>query len=108
MIVQLPKKKPAPRRYTSAAEIEKDIARVHRKIKKLENKAQEELDSESLYRGVDVAECRKHEDAATELLGKIKRLKDTRLKRLGNTLSNFKTKPLGLEGIGEDVILNRV
>ena len=99
-----------PKRYTSEAMVLADIDKVHKQIDKLKKKAQQELDSEELYKGTDnLSELRKHREEADRLLGKIDRLKNTRLKRLGKTLAEFRTLALPVEGLDRsDVVLNRV
>jgi hypothetical protein len=88
------KKKRAPKKYLTEESILKDIDLAHRKIQKLEKFAQTNLDLEELLRGSNVSDARKHQEEADGLLGRIKRLRETRLVRLGKTLAMFRTKPL--------------
>jgi len=103
MTATLTPKKRAPKKYTTEASILKDIDKAHAKIKKLEAFAQTHLDMEELLRGSDVATptARKHQEEADMLLGKIKRLRETRLVRLGKTLAMFRTKPL----VGDETVV---
>ena len=94
-------KKRHPKKYLTEASIIKDIDKAHAKIKKLSMQAQTALDTEELLRGGNVSACRKAQEQADLLLGKIKRLKETRLVRLGKTLAMFKTKPL----VGDDTVV---
>jgi len=91
------------RHWGSAAEIEKAIDASLRKRDKLRAQAQCALDAESLFEGCDEVSYRKAGEEADKLLGKIKRLENTRLKKLQNLLAAFNTQPLseanGVEGL---------
>jgi hypothetical protein len=100
-------------KFKTEADVLKQIDAAHRKIKRLEMAAQTHLDLADLARGADLKESCEHDDEATLLLGKIDRLKNTRLKRLGSTLAALRTIPLGetagVAGLNEaQVVLENV
>lgn len=98
-------------KYQSESEILKKIDAAHRKLKKLSMAAQAHLDMEELTRGADLKECREHKEEADALLGKIKRLRETRLPKLQNLLAEFRTIPLGevgnVAGLNEQQVVLR-
>jgi len=83
--------------YQNREAIIKDIDRAHLKIVRLEAKAQEELEAETLYIGtVEVAQRRIHQEAADKFLKAIKYQRERRLKRLGEKLAEMDTLPLSV------------
>jgi len=96
-------------KFQSEAELLKAIDRAHRKIDKLLSLAQIEPDSEALARGCDTTACRLAREQADLLLGKIKRLRETRLVKLGNALAAIRTIPIGedngISGLNETQVV---
>lgn len=97
------------KKWNSEAEILKAIDSAHRKLERMRKAAQLQLDCEELYRGCDATESRNAKEMADQLLGKIKRLQETRLPKLGQLLSEFRTIPLGeingVEGLKENQVV---
>lgn len=87
------------KKYSSAAQIEKDIDSAHKKIAKAKAIAQEHLGAEALLLGAsDLTEIREHREAADKQFRKIKRLEAIRLPKLKAKLQEFNTIPLaGME-----------
>jgi len=95
--------------YTSREQILKDIDKAHRKIKRLEAKAELELAAERHCRSQESNRYVGHRDEANRLLGMISRLRNTRLRKLGATLAGFDTKPLQAPGLDvEQSVLQKV
>lgn len=87
--------KRTPKRYQTREQILRDINAAHRKIKRLEKKAESELALEKTFKDSGTfGPGTKHRDLANKFLGQIKRLKETRLVRLGKTLAMFDTEPM--------------
>lgn len=88
------------KKYRQRTEILKDIAAAERKHARLLSKAQAALDAEEFYKMTDnTVERTKHREEADKLLGKAKRLHETRMRKLGATLAAFDTKPLQVDGL---------
>jgi len=93
------------KRYTSVAQVDKDIDKAHMKIAKSKAIAQEHLDAESLLEGsTDVTELRQHREAADKQFRKIKRLESVRLKRLGEERSRLCTPVFAVPGIAPETL----
>jgi hypothetical protein len=91
------------KRYTSVAQVDKDIDSAHRKIAKAKLVAQEHLDAESLLEGTtDVTELRQHREAADKQFRKIKRLENVRLRKLGEERSRIYTPVFSVPGISPE------
>lgn len=88
------------KKYTSREMILRDIAAAERKHKRLLAAAQIELDAEKFYEGTEnIVDKKNHRDEADRLLGKAKRLKETRLRKLGLSFAAFDTQPLPVAGL---------
>lgn len=86
------------KKYTSSAQIEKDINSAYKKIAKAKVVAQEHIDAESLLIGTTALdELREHREAADKMFRKIKRLETVRLPKLKEKLQEFNT--LALPGV---------
>ena len=83
------------RRWKTEAEILKAIDAVYRKITRLSFQAQTHLDVELLLSGCDEVSSKRAAEEADVLLGKIKRLKETRLPKLQRLLAEMRTPTLG-------------
>jgi len=84
--------------YKTRDQILKDIDSANRKIAKAKVVAQEHLDAESFLIGTtDLTGLRQHREAADKQFRKIKRLKNVRLKKLGDKLAEMDTIPI--EGV---------
>lgn len=83
------------KKYHTEDDVLKDITKCERKIVRLGRKAQDELNLEEMEKGCDLRLDREHGELADRLLGKIKRLRETRIVRLGRTLAEMRTIPLG-------------
>lgn len=88
----------------------KDIEKAHKKILKFKREAQTCLDAEEMLAGSDnVNTLREVREQADDLLGKVRRLENTRLVKLGKTLAMFDTMPIPVEGLNQpDVILQKI
>jgi len=87
-------KRKRQKKYLTEADVLKDIDKAHHKIHRLEKAIQCHLDLEELEEE-DLMEARKHSDEADRLLGQVSRLRSTRLVRLGATLADMRTIPMG-------------
>lgn len=95
--------------YRSREQILKDIDAAHRKIKRLEIRAQTEINAEKECLRQENNQYVGHRHEADRLLGKISRLRNTRLKKLGATLAEFDTTPLQVEGLNvEQSVLQKL
>lgn len=94
-LIVLTKKPKRQKRWRTEAEILKAIDAVYRKIGRYSMFAQTQLDLESLAKDCDIVACKNHREKADQFLGKIKRLKETRLPKLQLLLAEMRTPALG-------------